>query len=310
MAGKYIGIDLGGTAIKFGEVTEDGKIVAQWQVDTSKDVIGTMAEEIKSHYDLADINGIGMTVPGPISNKGFLPVCANVPEIKNTYPAKDLSAKLGAEGSHIKCAAGNDGKLAALGEYAFGAAKKYNSLIMATIGTAIGGGIILDGGNMIYGAHDVAAELSHIHVKDGEEVQCGCGGHGCLEQYASGTGLVREAKRALDRSDEPSALRVIDRDKMQAVDVVNAAKHGDALADGVVRYCFGYLGQEFANLSVIIDPEVYIIGGGVSKAGQYLIDVIREKYESSIHLFKEPADIVLAELGNDAGILGAAKLVM
>ena len=131
-----------------------------------------------------------------------------------------------------------------------------------------------------------------------------------MEQYASGTGLVREAKRAMARSDKPSALRVIDEDKLEAKDVVDAAKHGDKLADEVVRYCFGYLGREFANLTCIVDPEAYIIGGGVSRAGQYLIDVIRESYESSLHITGTPAEIVLAELGNDAGMLGAAAMVM
>ena len=307
---KYIGIDLGGTAIKFGEVSEAGEITGKWEIPTPSDVIGAMADEIKSHYDLSELTGIGMTVPGPVSNEGFLPICANVPAIRGIYPAKSLSEKLGPEGKHIKCLAGNDGKLAALGEYAFGAAKNYSSVVMATIGTAIGGGIVLPGGQMLYGAHDVAAELSHIHVKDGEPVQCGCGAHGCLEQYASGTGLVREAKRAMDRSDEPSALREINRDIMQAKDVLDVAKAGDRMADEVVHYCFGYLGRIFANLSVIIDPEVFIIGGGVSRAGQYLVDVIRESYVPALTILKTPADIVLAELGNDAGILGAVKLVM
>lgn len=306
----YIGIDLGGTAIKFGEITESGSIPSQWQIDTPFDVISAMADEIRSHYDLAEIAGIGMTVPGPISAEGHLYLCPNVPALKNCYPAKLLSEKLGVPGAHIKCAAGNDGKLAALGEYTFGAAKKYDSIIMATLGTAVGGGIILPGGIMVYGAHNVAAELSHIHVNDDEPLQCGCGGHGCLEQYASGTGIVREAKRAMTRSDEYSALRVIDTDKLGAKDVIDAAKHGDKLAEEVLHYCLGYLGREFANLTCIVDPEAFIIGGGVSRAGQYIIDIIRRSYESSLHLTKTPAEIVLAELGNDAGMLGAAKLVM
>ena len=307
---RYIGIDLGGTAIKFGEITSSGKIVTKWEIPTPSDVISAMADEIRSHYDLKEIAGIGMTVPGPISGEGYLYLCANVPALKDCYPAKLLSEKLGAEGAHIKCAAGNDGKLAALGEYTFGAAKKYQSIVMATLGTAIGGGIILPGGVMIYGAHNIAAEISHIHVNDDEPVQCGCGGHGCLEQYASGTGLVREAKRAMARSDKPSALRVIDEDKLEAKDVLDVAKHGDKLADKAVRYCLGYLGREFASITHIVDPEAYIIGGGVSRAGQYLIDVIRESYEPCLHLTKTPAKIVLAELGNNAGMLGAAAMVM
>ncbi len=307
---KYIGIDLGGTAIKFGEITETGEILRKWEIPTPADVIGAMADEIKSKYDLSKITGIGMTVPGPVSKEGFLPICANVPDIAGIYPARSLSEKLGPAGAHIICRAGNDGKLAALGEYTFGAAKNYGSAVMATIGTAIGGGIVLPGGNMLYGAHDVAAELSHIHVKDDEPVQCGCGSHGCLEQYASGTGLVREAKRAMDRSDELSALRAIDRDKMEAKDVINAAKAGDRMADEVVHYCFGYLGRAFADLSVIIDPEVFIIGGGVSRAGQYLLDIIRESYVPALTILKTPVDMVLAELENDAGILGAVKMVM
>jgi len=302
---KYIGIDLGGTAIKFGEVTVDGKIVTKWEIPTPEDVIGAMANEIKAHYDLSEIGGVGMTVPGPIRADGYLYLCPNVAVLKDCYPAKLLSEALGG----VKCAAGNDGKLAALGEFAFGAAKQYDSAIMATIGTALGGGVIING-QLLYGAHDVAGEISHIHVRDDEEVQCGCGGHGCLEQVASGTGIVREAKRALARTDEFSAIRVIDEDKLTAADVINAAKAGDKLAKEVVKFCFGYLGRAFATFTCLVDPEVFILGGGVSKAGQYLIDIAKEAYEDTLKITKTPAKIVIAELGNDAGILGAARLVM
>ena len=302
---KYIGIDLGGTAIKFGEVNGEGKIVNKWEIDTPSDVITAMADEIRSHYDLTEIAGIGMTVPGPIDANGYLFLCPNVPFLKDCYPAAQLSEKLGG----IRCAAGNDGKLAALGEFAFGAARSYDSIIMATVGTALGGGVIIDG-QLIYGSHNVAGEISHIHVRDDETVQCGCGGYGCLEQVASGTGLVREAKRALARANEDSSLRSIPEDKLMAKDVCDAAQAGDKLADEVVHFCFGYLGRQFAAMTCIIDPEAFIIGGGVSRAGQYLIDVIDEAYRSELHITKTPAKIVLAELGNDAGILGAAKLVM
>jgi len=305
----YIGIDLGGTAIKFGKVDSEGNIIEKWEIPTPKDVIGAMAEQIRTKCDLKEVAGVGMTVPGPIKADGYLPLCTNVHVLSNCYPAKVLKEALGAEGAHINCVAGNDGKLAALGEYAFGAARQYDSCIMVTIGTALGGGIIIDG-NLLYGAHDVAGEISHIHVRDDETVQCGCGGYGCLEQVASGTGVLREAKRAMARDDTPSVLRDIPEDILTAKDVLEAGKAGDKLADSVARFCFGYLGRAFATMSCIVDPEVFILGGGVSRTGKYLVDIINEEYVKTLKISKVPAKILIAELGNDAGIIGAANLAM
>ncbi len=300
----YIGIDLGGTAIKFGKADSEGNIIEKWEIPTPEDVISAMAGQISSRCDLKEVAGVGMTVPGPIRADGFLPLCPNVAALRDCYPAQMLKAALGEEGAHIRCAAGNDGKLAALGEYTYGAAKNYDSCIMATIGTAIGGGVIING-NMLYGAHDVAGELSHIHVRDDETVQCGCGGYGCLEQVSSGTGLVREARRALERDDTPSVLRELPAEEITAKKILDAGKAGDKLADGVVRFCFGFLGRAFAAMSCIVDPEVFILGGGVSRAGSYLTDIVNEEYVRTLKISKIPAKILLAELGNDAGILGA-----
>ena len=291
---KYLGLDFGGTEIKVGEVTPEGKITNKFKFETPDDVIDAVAQEIKARYDLSEIGGIGFTVPGPINGEGYLSFCSNIKKLRDCYPARMLSEKLGG----VKCIAGNDGKLAALGEYEFGSGKKYNSIMMATIGTAIGGGLIIDG-KVIYGANAIAAEISHIHVKDDEPIACGCGGHGCLEQYASGRGLSRRAKEC-----------GYDGDMLIPKNIIDAAKAGDKKAYEIVDWCFAHLGKAFATVSCLVDPEAFIIGGGVGQAGQFLIDIIYKYYDEMLTITKGRADIVQAQLGNDAGILGAAKLAM
>lgn len=291
---KYLGLDFGGTEIKVGEVTSEGKIVNKFKFTTPENVLDEVAKQIKARYDLSELGGVGFTVPGPIQNDGYLPFCANISNLRDCYPAKILSEKL--EG--VKCMAGNDGKLAGLGEYAFGSGRKYNSIMMATIGTAIGGGLIIDG-KVIYGAHAIAAEISHIHVRDDEPIACGCGGHGCLEQYVGGKGLARRAKEV-----------GFDGDMLMPKNIIDAAKAGDQKAYDVVDWCFAHLGKAFATVSCLVDPEAFIIGGGIGQAGQFIIDIIDKYYKETLTISDKRADIIQAELGNDAGIIGAAKLVM
>ena len=178
---------------------------------------------------------------------------------------------------------------------------------MLTLGTGVGGGIIING-EIVTGRHGLAGEIGHLYVRSDEKDCCNCGGHGCLEQVASATGIVKEAKRQLAESDMESSLR--DCKKLTAKEVLDAAKAGDALAEQVMDVVVKYLGIAISHIALTVDPDVFVIGGGVSKAGQYLIDKIKVMYDFYTPISKNRGDIVLATLGNDAGIYGAAKMCL
>ena len=194
-----------------------------------------------------------------------------------------------------------------MGEYWQGSGKNAENVVFITLGTGVGGGIILDG-RMVYGMGGLGGEIGHVVVNPDETVPCNCGQYGCLDQTASATGIVRQAKRMLESCDTPSALRSLET--VTARDVVDAARKGDELAEKAFDHCMYFLGKSLAMLTNIIDPEVYVIGGGVSKAGDYLTQTVKKHFDAMSTLSEQKADIVLAKLGNDAGIYGAAKLAM
>ena len=185
--------------------------------------------------------------------------------------------------------------------------KEVQRALMMTLGTGVGGGIIING-EIVTGRHGLAGEIGHLYVRSDEKDCCNCGGHGCLEQVASATGIVKEAKRQLAESDMESSLR--DCEKLTAKEVLDAAKAGDALAEQVMDVVVKYLGIAISHIALTVDPDVFVIGGGVSKAGQYLIDKIKVMYDFYTPISKNRGDIVLATLGNDAGIYGAAKMCL
>ena len=279
-----IGIDLGGTSIKMGIFGADAKLLKKWEIptDTSnkgeniiKDIAKSIKKELKaSDLSIMDCIGIGMGVPGPVLKSGYVKVCVNL-GWKDVYPGRELSDILGGIAVYL----GNDANVAALGEAWQGAAKDMQDVVLVTIGTGVGSGIIIDG-KIVVGRHGLAGEIGHIHVEDNESKQCNCGAYGCLEQVASATGIVR------------------------------LAKAGDELAMEVVQKVCAYLGVAISKVSLTVDPEVIVIGGGVSKAGSFLTDLIKKEYLKYTTLSDEQADIVLAKLGNDAGIYGAAKLAL
>ena len=218
-------------------------------------------------------------------------------------PARELAAIL----RGVPVFAGNDANMAAMGEYWQGSGKDADSLIFITLGTGVGGGIILDG-KMVFGSGGLGGEIGHVVVNPDETLPCNCGQLGCLDQTASATGIVRSAQRLLDSSDAPSVLRAIT--PLTARDVVDAARRGDALAEEAFDRCMYFLGKGMAMLTNIVDPDLFIIGGGVSKAGSYLIDTVKKHYDALATLTDHRAGIALARLGNDAGLFGAAKLAM
>ena len=313
MAMKCVGVDIGGTSVKLGLFEEDGRLLYKWEVKTRKEdggsqILPDVAASIRQvlaqeGVSLDQVKGVGMGLPGPVLSDGFVEVCVNL-GWHNMNPQEELSALL--DGVPVR--SGNDANVAALGEMWQGGGKGYKDLLMVTLGTGVGGGLILNQ-KMISGSHGLAGEIGHIHVRDEEREYCNCGGQGCLEQVASATGIAREARRKMASCDTPSVLRQYG-DQVSAKNVLDAAKAGDALADEVMEVVCRYLGVALAQISMTVDPEIFVIGGGVSKAGQYLVDRIRGHYEHFTPISKNKAKIGLATLGNDAGIYGAAKLIL
>ena len=313
MSLKCIGIDIGGTSVTLGIFEEDGTLVKKWEIPTRKEengkyILGDIAASIRrtakeSGLELSDFSGAGMGFPGPVLTNGHCEVCVNL-GWKAGNPQQELSRLL--DGMVVK--SGNDANVAALGEMWQGGGKGYSDLVMVTLGTGVGGGVILDQ-KIIAGKHGLGGEIGHIHVRDDEWEHCNCGGVGCLEQVSSATGIAREARRTMAKSDKPSALREFG-DNVSAKDVLDAAKAGDEMALEVMKTVSHYLGLALAQVALTVDPEIFVIGGGVSKAGQFLIDMIQKDYDHFTPISENKAKLGLATLGNDAGIYGAARLVL
>ncbi|MBQ4265523.1 MAG: ROK family glucokinase [Clostridia bacterium] len=308
MDNLYFGVDIGGTATKIGAFDQRGQLLSKWEIKTDISENGSLilpnvAEEIL-HYarNLSRVIAIGVGIPGPVQRGGYVKRCVNL-GWGDFNPARELASIL----RGVPVFAGNDANTAAMGEYWQGSGRDAENLVFITLGTGVGGGIILDG-RMVFGMGGLGGEIGHVIVNPDETTPCNCGQCGCLDQTASATGIVRRAERMLKESDAPSALRTLD--VITARDVVDAARHNDELAEKAFDECMYYLGKSMAMLTNIVDPEVYIIGGGVSKAGDYLVNTVKKHYEALSTLAERKADIVLAKLGNDAGIYGAAKLAM
>lgn len=308
MSDYYFGVDVGGTAIKFGVFDLNGTLLDKWEIATDRSdeaahMLPSVANEI-IHYagDTEKVRAVGIGIPGPVQHSGFVTRCVNL-GLANVNPARMLASLL----HGVPVFAANDANMAAMGEYWKGAGKGAQSLVLITLGTGVGGGIILDDA-MVFGAGGLGGEIGHVVVDPTETCACNCGQYGCLDQIASATGIVRSAERMLDENTADSVLRGVN--PLTAKAVIDAAKAGDQLAEKALDRCMYFLGKSMAMLTNMLDPEVYIIGGGVSKAGDYLLNMVRKHYETLPTLFDQKARIVLAELGNDAGIYGAAKLAM
>lgn len=305
------GIDIGGTTVKLGLFSIDGTVLDKWEIPTRKEdkgayILPDVVESLNAKMQVKNINkaqveGIGIGVPGPVTEDGVVLECVNLGwGIINVE--KELEELTG-----LKVKAGNDATVAALGEMWQGGGKGYNSMILVTLGTGVGGGVII-GGKIITGSKGAAGEIGHILVNYDEPDTCGCGKHGCLEQYASATGIVKEAKRLLAKTKEASIIREIEN--LTAKDIFDAAKDGDAISIQLVEQLGKYLGVALSHVGAVVDPEGFVIGGGVSKAGTILTDVIKKYYEENVMLALKNKEFKLATLGNDAGIFGAAKLVL
>jgi glucokinase len=305
------GIDIGGTTVKLGLFTEKGNLIDKWEIPTRKDeggsyILGDVAESVEKKIVedkliRGDIVGIGIGVPGPVTEDGTVLKCANLGW--GVFNVADEMKRL----TGFETKVGNDANVAALGEMWQGGGKGYKNLIMVTLGTGVGGGVILNG-EILTGSNGAAGEIGHITVNYEEQDNCGCGKTGCLEQFASATGIVKEAKRLLNESSETSMLREFQY--LSAKAIFDCAKDGDTLAKQLVEQLGNYLGIALSHIAAVVDPQVFVIGGGVSKAGDILTDLIKKHYEQNVMFALKNKEFKLAELGNDAGIYGSAKMIL
>ena len=308
------GIDLGGTTAKIGLFTTSGALLEKWEVSTDTShagehilenlaaaILGKMKEQ---SIQPEQVEGVGIGVPGPVLDSSTVPiVCANL----GGWGERNVSAQLSGLLDGLKVLVGNDANVAALGEIWMGAAKGAKNAVMVTLGTGVGGGVVVNG-KVIDGVHGAGGEIGHITVNRHETAVCGCGKRGCLEQYSSATGVVRCMKKLLDENpDIPCVLRGTE---FAAKDVFDAARNGDALAAREVDEMSDTLGMALANIASTVDPEAFLVGGGVARAGDVLFAPLNKHFQEYAFKSCRETPIKQASLGNDAGIYGAVRLIV
>lgn len=307
------GIDVGGTTVKIGLFTTEAKLIDSMEIPTRKEDEGSHilpdicaaidAKLVEKQIARDDLLGIGIGIPGPITKDGTVLNCVNL-----GWGIFNVEEKLSQMLGGVKVKAGNDANVAALGETWQGGGRGFEDLVLVTLGTGVGGGVII-GGKIIAGSNGAAGEIGHIPAVFGDDAEtCGCGKKGCLETVGSATGIVREAKKLLAKSEEDSVLRGME--EFTCKDIFDAAKDGDKLSMEVVDKLAYYLGNAIAGIAAVTNPQVIVIGGGVSKAGKFLLDKIEENFLANAFHATKNAKFALATLGNDAGMYGAAALIL
>ena len=310
---KYcFGVDVGGTTVKIGFFNVDGTMLDKWEIVTNTDnggeaILGDICKSLddklaKENIQIDEVKGIGIGLPGPVLSDGTVLQCVNL-----GWGKLNVEEKLSSMFHGVTVKAGNDANVAALGEAWQGGGKDYDDIVMITLGTGVGGGVIING-KILTGYNGGAGEIGHMHVDDNETDSCNCGRKGCLEQFTSATGVVRLAKRLMNNTDKETKMREFG-ENITAKDVFDLAKEGDAGANEVVETMGTYLGTAMSHIAVVVNPQAFIIGGGVSKAGQFLIDAIKDKYRETCFAACGDAAVHLATLGNDAGMYGAAAMI-
>lgn len=306
---KYcFGIDIGGTTVKMGLFQEDGELLDKWEIKTRTEnqgeaILPDIAQAVKAKMAekklvKEQIIGLGMGLPAPVTEDGIVQNTANL-----GWGYKEVTRELEELLDGMKVIPGNDANVAALGEMWKGGGRGYDSIVMVTLGTGVGGGVILQG-KILTGCKGAGGEIGHMKVNMDETRVCGCGNKGCLEQYASATGIVNMAKENV-----PEGSYLADK-KVTAKAVFDGAKEGDAYCIKVVEKFGRYLGVALSNVAHVVDPEAFVIGGGVSAAGQILLDVVEKYYNENSMFALKNKSFHLAELGNDAGIYGAVRMVL
>ena len=306
---KYgFGVDIGGTTIKIGLFSVEGDLIEKWEIPTNKaengkHILKEIADFIhrtikEKNIDKTDVFGVGLGVPGPVNKNGVVNGCVNL-----GWNAFNVEKEFN-EISGFRVKVGNDANVAALGEMWQGAGKGYQDVLMVTLGTGVGGGCVLDG-KIVSGIHGAGGEIGHMPVKNDEPIACNCGNHGCLEQYVSATGIVTQAKKVLDQDARSSSLR--NYECLEAKHVYDEAKNGDVVANEIVDSTCKILAKALAQICSVIDPEIIVIGGGVSKAGDILTSRITQSFKKYVFNACAQTPIVLAKLENDAGMYGCVK---
>lgn len=309
---KYgFGVDLGGTTVKLAFFDQEGTLLDKWEIPTitanaGSQILPDIAAAIEDYLDKKllpreQIIGIGIGVPGPVDDSGNVNKCHNL-----GWGVFNIHEKLAAL-TNMPVKAGNDANMAALGEAWKGGGKGCSNMVLVTFGTGVGGGIIIDG-RPINGVHGAAGEIGHLTVNRYEQEPCTCGKYGCVEQYCSATGVVRLAKKHLALSDRDSLLR--GKKPLACKDVFDAANEKDALALQILEQVYDYMGQFIASVCCVTDPEIVVLGGGVSRAGQPLLSGAKRYFDKYIFHASSSIEFALASLGNDAGAYGAFKLIL
>lgn len=306
------GADIGGTTVKIGLFETKGTLMEVWEIPTRKEengkyILSDIVEEIRRKMREREIlqssvEGIGMGVPGPVSTDGIVLKCVNL-GWGIVHVEQEMTRLTG-----LKVKAGNDANVAALGEMWQGGGSGYKNIVMVTLGTGVGGGIILNG-RILAGADGAAGEIGHISMRDDEEECRGCGKKGCLEQYASASGIVRMTERYLEQNPQiSSTLRAMKN--FTSKEIFEEAGKGDTAAGNMADEAGKMLGKALAAVACVVNPEAFVIGGGMSKAGEFLLDMIRKYYKKYAFHAAGNTAFKLAALGNNAGIFGAVKLVL
>lgn len=313
MKAYAFGVDIGGTTVKIGLFSTEGTLLEKWEIKTrtedgGKNVLPDIAEAIRGKLTergvtAEQVEGIGMGVPGPVGGDGTVYRCVNLGW--GEFNLKEQMNQILPEIPNV--AAGNDANVAALGELWQGGGKGHDSAVMITLGTGVGGGVVMDG-KIVAGFNGGAGEIGHMTVNPHETTPCACGKCGCLEQYASANGIVRLGKRMLAKSDKPSQLR--NMEKFSSKDICDLARDGEEMASDIVERCGEYLGQAMGYISCTVDPEIYVLGGGMSRAGAVVTDAIIKSYKKFAFHVSANTPLAVAELGNDAGMYGCVKMVL
>lgn len=318
MSKKIIGIDLGGTSVKLAILTTVGEIQEKWSIKTNildegSHIVPDIIDSIKHRFETygltkEDFLGVGMGSPGVVDSEAGTVIGAYNLNWKSLQLVKDqFESALG-----LPFFIDNDANVAALGEQWVGAGNNNPNVVFMTLGTGVGGGVIA-AGNLIRGVKGAGGELGHITVDFDAPFACTCGKKGCLETVASATGIVNLTRRYAEEYAGDAKLKQLidDGEEVTAKDVFDLAKEGDDLALIVYRHFSNYLGVACANIAAVLNPAYIVLGGGVSAAGEFLLDGVRNVFaDNSFPQIKESTQIVLATRGNDAGVLGAASLVL
>lgn len=314
---KVIGIDLGGTSAKIGILNKSGEVDSKWSIKTDSsdegskivpNIIQSLKENLeKQGLSSADILGIGMGSPGSVNRADGTVIGAYNLNWRTLQPIREQIE----EAFGVPFFIDNDANVAALGEQWVGAGNSEPDVSFITLGTGVGSGLIVDG-QLVHGANDSAGEIGHLTVEP-NGYECTCGKKGCLEQYASATGIVRLAKDMSKNEDtESNLLNTVQAGKeINSKLIFDFAKEGDKFAERVVDQFSYYLGLALSNVSNLLNPSTIVLGGGVSKAGDYLVEKVSEIVLAyTFPPIRETTKIKIAELGNDAGMIGAASLVL